>query len=163
MRAAIALLIVGALSVRPAAVGDQASAGGPSATPARLVTIDLVATDARGRAIESLTAADFELAEEGTPLALESVRFVRAGAGAPERGGASAQLAPAAQAADRQIQTAADERQAASRDEARLFAIFLDEYHVQAGANADRVRESMLRFVDRDLAAGDLVVVLKPL
>ena len=162
MRAAIALLIVGALSVRPA-VGDQASAGGPSATPARLVTIDLVATDVRGRAIENLTAADFELAEEGTPLALESVRFVRAGAGAPERGGASAPLAPAAPAADRQIQTAADERQAASRDEARLFAIFLDEYHVQAGANADRVRESMLRFVDRDLAAGDLVVVLKPL
>ena len=161
MRAATALLIVGALSAR-SAIGDQSSPGGaPAATP-RLVTIDLVATDARGRAVEDLAAADFELKEEGTPLALESVRFVRARAVAAERSG-NAPLAVAAPTVDRQIQTAADERQAASRDDSRLFAIFLDEYHVQAGANADRVREALLRFVDRDVSDGDLLVVMKPL
>ena len=63
----------------------------------------------------------------------------------------------------RSIQTAADERQAAVRDDARLFAIFLDEYHVTSGANTDRVREALLRFVDRDLTPRDLVAVMKPL
>ena len=49
------------------------------------------------------------------------------------------------------------------KDDARLFAIFLDEYHVGGGANTDRVREALLRFVDRDLTPRDLVAVMKPL
>ena len=61
------------------------------------------------------------------------------------------------------IQSAADERQAAVQDDARLFAIFLDEYHVTSGANTDRVRDALLRFVDRDLTPRDLVAVMKPL
>ena len=152
MRAAFALIAAGALalSARAAAPDQDASGAQPAAaSAARLVTIDVVATDARGRIVENLTAADFELREDTTPLALESVRFVRA--------------ASAAADAVRPIQTAADERQAASPDGPRLFAVFLDEYHVQAGANTDRVREALLRFVDRDLAPDDLLVVLKPL
>ena len=149
MRGAIALLIAGALSARAAIGGEPPSADEQPAAAARLVTIDLVATDARGRAVENLTAADFDLREQGVPLALESVRFVRAvAAAAPPPG---------------PIQTAADEHQAAAPDAARLFAIFLDEYHVQAGANTDRVRDALLRFVDRDLAPDDLIVVMKPL
>ncbi len=113
------------------------------------MTIDLIATDVRGRTVDDLKPADFELREEGTPLALESVRLVRV---------------PAAASADASIliQTAAEERQAASRDESRLVAIFLDEYHVD-GANADRVREAMHRFVDRELGPRDLLAVMKPL
>ena len=61
------------------------------------------------------------------------------------------------------IQSAADERQAAGKDDARLFAIFLDEYHVTSGANTDRVRDALLRFVDHDLTPRDLVAVMKPL
>ena len=147
MRGAIALLIAGALFARAAIAGEPPS-DQASAPADRLVTIDLVATDARGRAVENLTAADFDLREEGAPIALESVRFVRVSAAAP---------------APRPIQTAADEHQAAARDAARLFAIFLDEYHVQPGANADRVRDALLRFVDRDLSPDDLIVVMKPL
>ncbi len=48
------------------------------------------------------------------------------------------------------------------RDEPRLVAIFLDEYHVGAGATA-RVREATARFVEQDLSPRDLVVVMKPL
>ena len=148
MRGAVALLIAGALSAR-AAIGGEPPADQSPAPSARLVTIDLVATDARGRTVENLTAADFDLREAGAPLALESVRFVRA--------------VPAARPAPVPVLTAADERQAAARDAARLFAIFLDEYHVQAGANADRVRDALLQFVDRDLSPDDLIVVMKPL
>jgi hypothetical protein len=44
----------------------------------------------------------------------------------------------------------------------RRFAIFLDEYHVSAGAAADRVRTALTRFVDA-LDPKDLLVVMKPL
>lgn len=48
------------------------------------------------------------------------------------------------------------------RDEPRLVAVFLDEYHVGADATA-RVREATARFVEQDLSPRDLVVVMKPL
>src|SRR5258706_14410074 len=48
------------------------------------------------------------------------------------------------------------------RDEPRLVAVFLDEYHVGKAATA-RVREAMTRFVEQDLAPRDLVVVMRPL
>jgi VWFA-related protein len=53
--------------------------------------------------------------------------------------------------------------QAASPDESRFFAIFLDEYHVASGANADRVRTTLLQFVDRELGPSDWLAVMKPL
>ena len=128
----------------------QSAVRDPQSAIPRLFTIDVSAADARGRAVDDLKPADFELREEGSLLPLESVRLVRAG------GGSQAD-APAL------IQSAADERQAAVRDDARLFAIFLDEYHVTSGANTARVREAFLRFVDRDLTPRDLVAVMKPL
>jgi len=48
------------------------------------------------------------------------------------------------------------------RQEPRLVAVFLDEYHVDASATS-RVREAVARFVDQDLAPTDLLVVMKPL
>jgi VWFA-related protein len=116
----------------------------------RLVTVDIAVTDARGRAITDLQPSDFELREGSTLLPLESVRLVRAAAGS--------QTEPRAR-----IQSSADERLAAGQDEARLFAIFLDEYHVAAGVETDRVRETLIRFLDRDLSERDLIVVMKPL
>src|SRR5438067_1080701 len=62
MRGAVALLIAGALSAR-VAIGGEPPADQSPAPSARLVTIDLVATDARGRTVENLTAADFDLRE----------------------------------------------------------------------------------------------------
>jgi VWFA-related protein len=45
----------------------------------------------------------------------------------------------------------------------RLVAIYLDEYHISAGASADRAREALTAFVDRELGPRDLVAVMKPL
>jgi VWFA-related protein len=117
--------------------------------PGRLVTIDLIATDARGRVVDDLKPADFDLREEGTALTLESVRLVRV-------------PAPASGDAPATIQTGVEEGQSVSLDGARLVAIFLDEYHVDS-ANADRVRTAVSRFVDRELGARDLLAVMKPL
>jgi VWFA-related protein len=125
-------------------------AGMASPDVSRLVTVDVAVTDARGRALTDLKPSDFELREGSALLSLESVRLVRIAAAAPG--------APPAT-----IQSAADEKTAASEDEARLFAIFLDEYHVASGAETDRVRETLTRFLDRDVSPRDLLVVMKPL
>jgi Ca-activated chloride channel family protein len=45
----------------------------------------------------------------------------------------------------------------------RLVAIYLDEYHITSGASADRAREAVTAFVDRELDPRDLLVVMKPL
>ena len=73
MRALVAVLLV-------AAQGSAALRTSP-----RLVTVDVAVTDARGRALTDLKPADFELREGGALLPLESVRLVRAAAGAAGR------------------------------------------------------------------------------
>ncbi len=113
--------------------------------------IDAAAFDARGRFVETLTAADFELREDGAPQAIESARLVR--------GTASAQKAPAENSSG----SSGEEQAEALQPGARLFAIYLDEYHVSAGDATARVRDALTRFVDRDLGPRDLLVVMKPL
>src|SRR3954468_16053322 len=148
MRHAIAaLLLIGGID-QPAR--QPAVAASSSVPPGRLVTVDLTVTDKRGRQVTDLKPADFELREGDTLLPLESVRLVRVAL--------ASQAEPPAR-----IQSAADEQLAAREDHARLFAIFLDEYHVSGGAETERVRDTLTRFVDRDLSPGDLVVVMKPL
>lgn len=101
---------------------------GPDASPAaQVVRIDVVAADSRGRPIDNLKPADFELRDDGVVRALDSVRYVRP-----------------------------------SIDDARLIAVFLDEYHVSRGAT-DRVRASVTRFIQEQVRPRDLLVVMKPL
>jgi VWFA-related protein len=122
-----------------------------SATPdAALVRFDAIVTDARGRPVDNLRLEDVHLSDGASPLALESVAFVKAD-GRPD---AAASL-PAIQSSD-------DERAEAARPGARVFAIFLDEYHVAPEATA-RVKELMRAFVTEQVGAGDLMIVLRPL
>lgn len=96
----------------------------PPVPAARVVAIDVVAADAKGRAVETLKAADFEVKDGGAAQTLESVRLVT--------------------------------------NEPRVFAIYLDEYHVAAD-NTDRARAAVARFIDSALKPGDELVVMKPL
>jgi VWFA-related protein len=131
---------------RPAPIAES--------TPhARVVRVDVIASDARGRTVENLKPADFEVTENGVPQTLDAVRFTKIdSASAP---GANTELAP--------IRSEFDEQEQAGVDGTRLVAILLDEYHVSAGASTERVRETLMRFVDRDLGPRDLVAVMKPL
>jgi VWFA-related protein len=115
--------VVAALAAIAAALAVPAAQTGPP-PPGYRVHIDAFATDARGRSVDALTAADFDVREDGVPQTLDSVRFVR--------------------------------------DEARMFAVFLDEYHVNA-ADTERVRAALTRLVDTQLTDRDLLVVMKPL
>jgi len=104
-------------------------------------------------AVSSRTSArrTFKWSKRGSARPIDSVRLVRADG----RIAVSETLQP--------IRTSEDERVEAARENTRLFAIFLDEYHVTAGPAVARVRELLADLVDRNLGPGDLMLVVKPL
>jgi VWFA-related protein len=126
------------------------SAQTPPVLPAPPVHVDAVAEDARGRPVETLRAEDFEVIENGAPRVVTAVQFVKADGALP-----AGEATPA-------IETLADEQFQAARAGTRLFAIFLDEYHVGPDAAA-LARARLTEFVERSLGPRDLVLVVKPL
>ena len=79
MRALVAATLVAGCTALVASAGavEPPEADSPQA----LIQIDAVASDARGRLIDNLTAEDFDILVDGAAQAIEGVRFVRAGAG----------------------------------------------------------------------------------
>jgi VWFA-related protein len=112
------------------------------------VRIDAVVTDAQGRPILDLRPSDFELLENGSAKPLEAVELHPV----PRAVG---DLPP--------IDTEADEERAAREPGTRVFAFFLDEFHVSPGPSAERVRRALTEFVDEKLRPQDLALVIKPL
>jgi VWFA-related protein len=141
----VVLAVALALSLAPS---HQTTTAAPERTPVR---VDAIAADARGRIVDDLAPADFEVSDDGGTRTIESVRLIKAEGSAPP----GQVLQP--------ILSAADEQREAAREGTRLFAFFLDEYHVTAGAETTRAREAMGRFVDTSLGPRDLVLVVKPL
>jgi VWFA-related protein len=140
------ILVCALLSCLAAPAGQVAL---QTAAPARTtVMVDVVATDSRGRNIDTLKPGDFELREDGVLQTLDEVRFIHA------VGRTDAAASP--------ILSISDERAESTRPDVRLFAIFLDDYHVSAD-NSARVRSAVQRFVDEGLSRSDLVVVMRPL
>src|SRR3954470_15701679 len=113
-----------------------------------LVQVDAIVSGPDRRPIVDLAAADFELFDDGKPAPIDRVRFL----GAADYAG-DATLAP--------IRTREDEEREASRDDVRVYAIMLDDYHVERMGEL-RVIEPLLAFV-RQLPETDLVAVYYPL
>jgi VWFA-related protein len=128
-----------------------AAGGGASAASSPAIRVDVVAEDRAGRPVETLTAADFEVVENGARRDVSSVTFIRA----------NGALDPGARA--QPIESASDEQSEAAKDGTRLFAIFLDDYHVTPGDGAAQARAVLARFVEQALGPRDLVLVVKPL
>jgi VWFA-related protein len=112
------------------------------------VQIDAIVTDDNRLPLTDLGAADFDLQDDGKPMAIDSVRFL----GAADYAGDGV-LAP--------IRTLEDEEREASRDDVRVYAIVLDDYHVPRMGEL-RVIEPLLAFI-RTLPPTDLVAVYYPL
>jgi VWFA-related protein len=89
------------------------------------VRIDAIAADSGGAIVRALDAADFEVRDGSSLVALDEARFVD--------------------------------------DRSRAVAIYLDEYHVTSGANADRARAAVMELIEREIGPDDRVVLLKPL
>ena len=144
MRVAVAVAV--AIGLAP-----QLEPAPPPPPETSVVHVRAVVADGSGRAVGDLEARDFELLEEGSPRPLDSVRFVTA----------TGTAVPGEALPD--IHSSADEQVEAEREGARLFAFFLDEYHVTSGAPAARVRETLNGFIEQQLGPRDLAVVLRPL
>jgi VWFA-related protein len=144
------LAAVLATSLAAVLAGAQSTTEREQPVVTHTVRIDAIPLDASGRFVANLGAGDFDLREDGVPQTIDEVRLVSTDAISTGE-----TLPP--------VGSAADERREAGRAGTRLVAIYLDEYHVSAGASTDRAREALNAFLDRNLDPRDLVVVMKPL
>ena len=133
---------------RSALPGASISAG--DATPSRPVRLDVIATDARGRIVDTLTPADFDVREDGAVQSIDEARFIRTAKG--ERGGS-------AQSRSNPTPTSAPR----PRGPTRVWWPCSSTTITSARRIPARVRTALLRFVDEYLAPRDLLVVMRPL
>lgn len=110
----------------PAGQGQAAQGQTPPNQPVfragiNFVRVDVIVSDRNGNPIDNLKPEDFEIVEEGTTQKIETFKLVSLDGGLME----STRTPP------RQILTDADEESEAARDDVRLFAFFLDDYHVR--------------------------------
>ncbi len=116
------------------------------------VRVDAIITDKNGKAIDDLQASDFEITEDGKPQQIESFKFVKLDGG----------VGGAVKEPPRPIRTDSDEEAEAAREDVRLFAIFLDDYHVRRGASM-AARGQLAKFVETQLGPSDMIGVMYPL
>jgi VWFA-related protein len=115
------------------------------------VSVDVIVTDGKGNPVEDLKAEDFEVFEDNERQTVETFQIIRID-----------QATAALNAPLSEIRTKDDEEREAARPDVRIFAIFLDDYHVRLGTSMG-VRSPLMRFIDQQIAPGDLVGIMYPL
>jgi VWFA-related protein len=112
-----------------------------------LVTVDAYPRR-DGHLIEGLTAADFEVREDGKPQKIEAFEFIR--------------IEPnSSDSARRDPNTVAEMNDLAADPHNRVFVLFLDKYHLIIDASHNG-RRPLAAFLDRLLGPADLVGVTTP-
>jgi VWFA-related protein len=117
-----------------------------------VVRIDAVVLDRDGRPVKGLSAADFEVLENGKRRAVASFETIEV------------RSEPGAHAAA--VETpAAPEKESGPRillpEEGRAVLVYFDDIHVQA-ENASRVRSELAPFLSRELRPGDAITIVAP-
>jgi len=121
-------------------------------TGAALVRVDVTVTDRRGEPVNSLTADDFSIQEDGVPQAVATFKLVSADGRPAEDDDTSLPI--------RSPEHAASE---AARDDVRVFLIFWDEYHIHRFPAAIVARRALADFVGSAFGPTDLVALMDPL
>ncbi len=116
------------------------------------VRVDVIVTDKAGNQISDLKPEDFEVSEDGARQTIETFKLIELDAG----------LMPGRDGPPAPIRTDYDEEREAARDDVRLFAIFLDDYHVTRGSSLS-MRQQISRFVETQLGPSDMVGLMYPL
>src|SRR5881296_2329635 len=147
----------GAQQPPPQPPPPQPPPGDPAQPPVfrtgiNFVRVDVIISDKAGNPVADLTQADFDVTEDGKPQKIETFKLVKLDGGRDD----SIKEPP------REIRTDYDEEMEAARDDVRLFAIFLDDYHVRKGASL-AVRGQLAQFVDTQLGPSDMIGVMYPL
>jgi VWFA-related protein len=114
---------------------------------ARFVRVDVFPTDRNGKPVEGLTAADFELFEDGKRQEIDTFEFVEIVADLEE-----ARVDPDSQRGGDEL--AQDPR-------ARVFAVVLDTWHVDQIGGA-QIRRPLIDMLDRLIGPRDVFGVTTP-
>ncbi len=121
-----------------------------------LVQVDAVVTDGKGRPVTNLTAADFEILQDGKPQVIKNFAYIDTAEGKPVR------ALPAARRSDRRgprdapLPPAVDLKPADGR---RTLTIMVDD-RGRAWENVPAMKQALRTFVDRDKQPNDLVAIL---
>ncbi len=115
------------------------------------VAVDVIVTDRRDNPVVDLRKEEFEVFEDGKPQPIEEFRLVKIDA-----------TAKPGDPVPRRIRSRDDEQAEASREDVRVFAILLDDYHTRK-LTALGVKEPLTKFLQTQLAPTDLVAVMYPL
>jgi VWFA-related protein len=129
--------------------GDQPPAPPTFKAGIDFVRVDVIVTDKKGNPVVDLKAEDFEVFEDGDRQTVESFKLFKIDE--------ITESTP-----PRPIRSLFDEESEAQRPDVRLFAFFLDDYHVRRG-NAMRTRTMLADFVRRTIAPQDMVGIMYPL
>ena len=146
-RSLLAIAALAILSHHGEVIAQQPESATASQTIAP-VRIDAIVTDANGRPILGLRPSDFELFENGVPRPIQAAELRTLPKDAGPVGAVPAE---------------GDAEGTARQPGTRVFAFFLDEFHVSPGAASDRARRAINEFIDQTLQPQDLAVVIKPL
>ncbi len=150
---AVAGLMVGGLAARVPVQTPGAQPQPTFRTGVNLVRVDVTVTGRDDRAVADLTADDFAVFEDGVRQAIESLQFVRL-SGQPLPGD-DLSLG---------IRSRAHGEAEAARDDVRLLAVFLDDYHITREPSVTLpLREALSRWIARGIKPTDVVVMMDPL
>jgi len=117
-----------------------------------LVRVDVSVTGRNDEPVTGLQAADFIVTEDDVPQTVETVQFVRIDGQRHEDTGESLEIRGPSQA-----------RVEAAREDVRLFAVLLDDYHVDRHPTITiPLRRALESFVEQ-LQPTDLVAIMDPL
>ena len=153
----LAVLLV-ALALHGAAQQQPATPPAPSAEQdptfragINYVAVDVIVNDKKDAPVLDLRQQDFEVTEDGRPQPIEQFRLIKIdNSPRPD------------DPAPRRIRSRDDEQLEAGREDVRIMAILLDDYHTRKGT-ALGVKEPLTRFLESQLAPNDLVAVISPL
>jgi VWFA-related protein len=142
----------------PAPSQQQPAQSPPAGTPTfrtdiNYVRVDVIVSDKQGNTVGDLRQQDFEVTEDGKPQTIQTFKLVNIQ-------DASARSAPVEPM--REIRSVIDEQMEAAKEDVRLFAIFLDDYHVRK-ENSIRAREPIARFIETKLMPTDMAGIMYPL
>ena len=154
---ALALLTAGGHAQQKQAQGQEGQTDQQSAQPVfragiNYVRVDVIVSDKNGANVSDLKQSDFEVLEDGKPQTIDNFKFIKLDGGA----------VPTEDGPPRPIRNDDDEEREAARDDVRLFAIFLDDYHVRK-ENSMRMRNPLEQFVQTQLGPSDMIGLMYPL
>ena len=121
----------------------------PFRTGTDLVIVDAVVVDRKGQPITDLTAADFEVREDGQQQAVQLFQTVSAAAHS------NVAAAPTPRRFAYATNVGLDARPT------RAFVLFFDDVHLTQ-EQGDRAKSALTTFIAREAADGDLVSVVAP-